>query len=77
MNYLLAFILLIVVFILTNEREAYDMFGFSGYVVPKQTQLMDPYPELKGYDQVKTTLQRTLWRVWSCSQTKKFIREPG
>lgn len=53
MNYLLAFILLVVVFILTNENEHYDLFGFSGYTVPRETQLMDPFPNLSGYEQVK------------------------
>lgn len=77
MNYLLAFILLIVVFILTNEREAYDMFGFSGYVVPKQTQLMDPYPELKGYEQVKNDATADLMESVVLLTNKEIHKRTG
>ena len=77
MNYLLAFILLIVVFILTNEREAYDMFGFSGYVVPKQTQLMDPYPELRGYEQVKNDATADLMESVVLLTNKEIHKRTG
>jgi len=50
MNYLVAFILLIVVFVLTNENEAY---GLSGYVRPRETQLMDPFPDMTGWEEAK------------------------
>ena len=50
MNYLVAFLLLVVVYMLTNENESY---GFSGYTVPRETQLMDPFPNLIGFEEVK------------------------
>lgn len=49
MNYLLALVLLVIVFVLTNEKESYS---FSGYK-PEIRILMDPFPNLKGYEPVK------------------------
>jgi len=50
MNYLIAFLLLIVVYALTNENESY---GFAGYTTPRETQLMDPFPNMRGFQEVK------------------------
>lgn len=33
MNYLVAFLLLVVVYVLTNENESY---GFAGYTTPRE-----------------------------------------
>ena len=77
MNYLLAFILLVVVFILTNENEHYDLFGFSGYTVPRETQLMDPFPNLTGYEQVKNDANADLMESIVLKTTKEIHKRTG
>ena len=74
MNYLLAFVLLIIVFVLTNEGEGY---GFSGYTVPRETQLMDPFPNLTGYESTKNDANADLMESIVLLTNKEIHKRTG
>lgn len=74
MNYLVAFLLLIVVFLLTNENESY---GFSGYTVPRETQLMDPFPNMKGFQEVKNDATADLMESVVLLTNKEIHKRTG
>lgn len=74
MNYLVAFLLLVVVYMLTNENESY---GFSGYTVPRETQLMDPFPNLTGFEEVKNDATADLMESVVLLTNKEIHKRTG
>ncbi len=74
MNYLLTFVLIVIVFVLTNESEGY---GFSGYTVPRETQLMDPFPNLKGYEPTKNDANADLMESIVLLTNKEIHKRTG
>ena len=74
MNYLLAFVLIVIVFVLTNESESY---GFSGYTVPRETQLMDPFPNLTGYEHAKNDANGDLMESIVLLTNKEIHKRTG
>lgn len=74
MNYLVAFLLLVVVYMLTNENESY---GFSGYTVPRETQLMDPFPNLIGFEEVKNDATADLMESVVLLTNKEIHKRTG
>ena len=74
MNYLLTFVLIVIVFVLTNESEGY---GFSGYTVPRETQLMDPFPNLTGYEPTKNDANGDLMESIVLLTNKEIHKRTG
>ena len=74
MNYLLTFVLIVIVFVLTNESESYS---FSGNTVPRETQLMDPFPNLTGYDPVKNDANADLMESIVLLTNKEIHKRTG
>lgn len=74
MNYLVAFILLFIVYILTNENESY---GFSGYVVPRETQLMDPFPDMTGWEETQNDAKADLMEAVVLMTNKEIYNRTG
>ena len=74
MNYLVAFILLFIVYILTNENESY---GFSGYVTPRETQLMDPFPDMTGWEETQNDAKADLMEAVVLMTNKEIYNRTG
>lgn len=62
MNYLLVFILVLVVLILMTNREKFtETFGLSGYTNPRDSvKLDDPRPNLAGYTKVEAKVDNDM-----------------
>tara|TARA_R110002050_G_scaffold212298_1_gene348341 strand:- start:413 stop:1018 length:606 start_codon:yes stop_codon:yes gene_type:complete len=73
MNYLLALVLLVIVFVLTSESESYS---FSGYK-PEIRILMDPFPNLKGYEPVKNDANADLMESIVLLTNKEIHKRTG
>ena len=74
MNYLVAFLLLVVVYVLTNENESY---GFAGYTTPRETQLMDPFPNMNGFQEVKNDATADLMESVVLLTNKEIHKRTG
>lgn len=79
MNYVLVFVLLVVVAYLTFTRESFtEMFGFSGYSKPTaDIKLNDPRPDLSKYTKVETSVDNDLMEDLVIQANKEISKRTG
>ena len=75
MNYLLALVLIVIVYVLINENES-ESYNFSGYK-PDIRILMDPFPNLKGYESAKNDANADLMENIVLLTNKEIHKRTG
>lgn len=75
MNYLVAFILLVIVYLLTNENS--ESYGFSGFVKPRETQLMDEYPDMTGWEETRNDAKNDLMEAIVLLTNREIYNRTG
>mgnify|MGYP005625750645 FL=1 len=79
MNYLLAFILILIVFLLTTNMEMFtETFGLSGYTKPvSQVKLNDPRPNLDGFEEFEVSLDNDAMEDFVLKANKEIADRTG
>ena len=79
MNYLLVFILVLVVLLLmTNYEKFTETFGLSGYTKPRNSvKLDDPRPNLTGYQEVEAKVDNDMMEDFVLMANKEISKRTG
>jgi hypothetical protein len=79
MNYLLAFVLVLVVLILTTNHEKFtETFGLSGYTKPRESvKLDDPRPDLSKYTEVEAKVDNDMMEEFVLTANKEISKRTG
>ena len=79
MNYLLAFILILIVLLLTTNMEMFtETFGLSGYTKPvSQVKLNDPRPNLDGFEELEVSLDNDAMEDFVLKANKEIADRMG
>ena len=79
MNYLLVFILVLVVLLLmTNYEKFTETFGLSGYTKPRNSvKLDDPRPNLAGYQEVEAKVDNDMMEDFVLMANKEISKRTG
>lgn len=79
MNYLLVFILVLVVLLLTTNHEKFtETFGLSGYTKPRNSvKLDDPRPNLTGYQEVEAKVDNDMMEDFVLMANKEISKRTG
>jgi hypothetical protein len=79
MNYLLAFILILIVLLLTTNMEMFtETFGLSGYTKPvSQVKLNDPRPNLDGFEEFEVSLDNDAMEDFVLKANKEIADRTG
>lgn len=79
MNYLLLFILVLVVLVLTTNYENFtETFGLSGYTKPVDSvKLNDPRPDLSGYKEVEAKADNDLMEEFVLKANQEISKRTG
>tara|TARA_R100000908_G_scaffold32479_1_gene14656 strand:- start:6799 stop:7356 length:558 start_codon:yes stop_codon:yes gene_type:complete len=79
MNYLLIFILALVVLILTTNHEKFtETFGLSGYTKPVESvKLNDPSPDLSNYTKVEAKVDNDMMEEFVLMANKEIAKRTG
>jgi hypothetical protein len=79
MNYLLMFILVLTVLVLTTGREKFtEAFGLSGYTKPKGSiKLDDPRPNLSGYREVEAKINNDMMETFVIQANNEISKRTG
>ena len=79
MNYLLAFILILIVILLTTNMEMFtETFGLSGYTKPvSPVKLNDPRPNLDGFEEFEVSLNNDAMEDFVLKANKEISKRTG
>jgi hypothetical protein len=79
MNYLLLFVLVLVVLVLTTNYETFtETFGLSGYTKPVDSvKLNDPRPDLTGYTEVEAKADNDLMQEFVLKANQEISKRTG
>lgn len=79
MNYLLLFVLVLVVLVLTTNYENFtETFGLSGYTKPVDSvKLNDPRPDLSGYKEVEAKADNDLMEEFVLKANQEISKRTG
>jgi hypothetical protein len=79
MNYLLVFILILIVLILATNRERFtETFGLSGYAKPRDSvKLDDPRPNLAGYTKVEAKVDNDMIEDFVLAANQEISKRTG
>ena len=79
MNYLLAFILILIVVLLTTNMESFtETFGLSGYTQPvSPIKLNDSRPNLEGFEDFEVTLDNDMMEEFVLKANQEITKRTG
>ena len=79
MNYLLAFILILIVVLLTTNMESFtETFGLSGYTQPvSPIKLNDSRPNLDGFEDFEVTLDNDMMEEFVLKANQEITKRTG